>query len=147
MIYRNKQHFITDVLAWADKWDWSKPLLCKLSELKRKESQSAAFHSMCGEIAAQATWDGLVLTKDQWKHLLVSAHEIATRDDIQTVKGIEGELVNLTRESTSSMSVRRMSSLIDYVSAWAAGNGVVFILDDSYMQYPEAQKYATNGRK
>ena len=39
--------------------------------------------------------------------------------------GLEGELVNV-RERTSKMGVRRLASLIEYVGAWAAENGVVF---------------------
>ena len=57
------------------------------------------------------------------ENLLVSAHSIATGEPSKMVRGIEGELVNI-RERTSKMSNGRLSSLIDYILAFCAGNGI-----------------------
>ena len=61
----------------------------------------------------------------QWKVIMVSAHAIATGEPNEMVIGIEGEVVNL-RESTAAMSKKRFASLVDYVIAWGAMNGIVF---------------------
>ena len=41
------------------------------------------------------------------------------------VPGLEGEFVNI-RESSAKMSVSRMASLIEYVTAYGVANGVKF---------------------
>ena len=56
--------------------------------------------------------------------LMISAHTIATKETTKMVIGLEGEVVNL-RESSAQMSVARLNSLIEYVIAWAAGQGVM----------------------
>ncbi|MDP0076347.1 recombination protein NinB [Glaesserella parasuis] len=45
--------------------------------------------------------------------------------DIARQVQFNGELVNI-RESTAQMSVKRMASLIEYVTAWGVSNGVHF---------------------
>ncbi len=57
--------------------------------------------------------------------LLISGHAVATKQEAEVVPGLEGEYVNI-RESSAEMSVKRMSSLIDYTIAWATGQGVRF---------------------
>ena len=41
------------------------------------------------------------------------------------VPGLEGEFVNI-RESSAQMSISRMASLIEYVTAYGVANGVKF---------------------
>lgn len=94
-----------------------------MTERARTLPQSAKFHALCGEVAKQATFDGRKLSKRQWIILLVSAHEIVEGEDPEMTLGIEGEFVSL-RERTSSMSSARMSSLIEYCTAWAVENGI-----------------------
>ncbi len=87
--------------------------------------QNAKFHAMCGDIAKQQKYLGRVLTGAQWKILMISAHGIETGEGADVVPGLTGEFVNL-RESSASMSIRRMASLIEYVACWGAENGVQF---------------------
>ena len=89
----------------------------------RTLDQSAKFHAMCEDVAKQALWMGKKRTKEQWKVLFVSGHSIATGSGAEVVPGLENEFVNI-RESTASMSKARLSSLIEYVQAWCAGNEV-----------------------
>jgi hypothetical protein len=89
----------------------------------RTLDQNAKFHAMCEDVARRATWAGEKRTRDQWKVLFVSGHAIATGRGAEVVEGLEGEFVNI-RESTAAMSKARLSSLIEYVTAWCAGNGV-----------------------
>jgi len=91
----------------------------------RGEQQSRKFHAMCGDVARQCQWAGKKRTAEQWKLLFVSAHAVATKQGAEIVPGLEGEFLNI-RESTARMGVKRMASLIEYVYAWGAENGVVW---------------------
>ena len=95
----------------------------------RGEQQSRKFHAMCGDVARQCQWAGKKRTAEQWKLLFVSAHAVATREGSEIVPGIEGEFLNI-RESTAKMGVKRMASLIEYVSAWGAGTDVKWSASD-----------------
>ena len=105
--------------------DAERPLIVTIQEKTRSLEQSAKLHAMFGELAIKAKWQGEKLTPEQWKMLMISAHTIATGEPCKLTVGIEGEMVNL-RESSAKMSVKRMSSLIEYIHAWAAQNEVVF---------------------
>ena len=67
--------------------------------------------------------DGQKRTPAEWKVLFVSGHSVATKQGAELVPGLEGEFLNL-RESTARMGKARMASLLDYVMAWCAQNGV-----------------------
>lgn len=138
--FNDKLAFISFCADIANRWDWSRPLVLKLDEMRRKEEQSRKFHAMCGDLEKQGIeWAGSPRTAPQWKHLLISGHSVATKNDVEIVEGLEGELLNI-RESSSEMTIRRMASLIEYTQAWAAGKGVVFKAPDYYDQYPEARR-------
>ena len=103
--------------------DSERYLMVEIKEPTRSLDQSALLHALFGELSKKAKWQGEKLTPEQWKMLMVSAHTIATKEQTKMVIGIEGEVINL-RESTAKMSVKRMISLIEYVQAWSACNGV-----------------------
>lgn len=86
----------------------------------RSGDQNAKFHALCADIArAGLSWAGKRRTASEWKVLLVSGHATATKEGSDMVPGLEGEFVNV-RESTSSMSKARGSSLIEYTLAFMA---------------------------
>lgn len=89
----------------------------------RNLEQSAKFHAICGDLARQLPYAGKKRTLEQWKALLCSGHSVATQENAEIVPGLESEWLNL-RESTASMSVARMSSLIEYALAYCAMNNV-----------------------
>lgn len=89
----------------------------------RNLEQSAKFHAICGDLARQLPYAGKKRTLEQWKALLCSGHSVATQENAEIVPGLEQEWLNL-RESTATMSVARMSSLIEYALAYCAMNGV-----------------------
>ena len=97
----------------------------EVRQLKRSDAQNAKLHAMLKDIAKQKTFNGQKLNIDQWKMIFVSGHRIATGGTAEMAIGLEGEVINL-RESTARMGVRRLASLIEYIQAWAAGNGVEF---------------------
>ena len=90
---------------------------------KRTLDQNALLHALCQDIARQATFSGRKLDYQQWKVLFVSGHAKATGLGSDVVCGLEGEYVNI-RESTADMSKARMNSLMEYIFAWAAYNGI-----------------------
>jgi hypothetical protein len=89
----------------------------------RNLDQNAKLHAICSDLARQKEFGGRFLTVDQWKVLLVSGHAVATGQGAEVFPGLEGEFVNI-RESTASMTVKRLASLIEYAIAYAAQNGV-----------------------
>lgn len=100
-------------------------VVVEVREKTRTDEQNAKLHAMLGDIAKQKTFNGQKLSIDQWKMVFVSGHRIATGGTAEMAIGLEGEVINL-RESTARMGVRRLASLIEYIQAWAAGNGVEF---------------------
>lgn len=122
----NRRNVMT--LAWelTGKMLEAQESICiEVREKKRTDEQNAKLHAMLADVAAQKTFGGKKLNIDQWKMIFVSGHKIATGGEAEMAIGLEGEVINL-RESTAKMSVRRLASLIEYVQAWAAENGVEF---------------------
>jgi len=96
----------------------------RISPPKRTVEQNAKFHAICQDMGrANAEWMGKPRKMDEWKVLLVSGHSIVTKQGAEVVPGLEGEFVNL-RESTSSMTVSRLSSLIEYTLAYCHTNNI-----------------------
>lgn len=95
----------------------------KIAPATRSLEASAKFHAICGDLSKQMQYGGKHRSLEVWKAILVSAHSIATNEPTEIVAGLEGEFLNL-RESTASMSVARMSSLIEYALAYCTMNGV-----------------------
>lgn len=111
--------------------DDKKPLVVEVKPITRKLEQNAKFHAMCGDIANQVQFNGEWLPLEAWKVILISAHAQATQEGSRVITGLEGELVNI-RESTAQMGVKRMASLIEYVTSWGVLNGVHFNDRENY---------------
>ncbi|RZN77834.1 recombination protein NinB [Avibacterium paragallinarum] len=105
--------------------DEKSPAVVEIKPLTRTLAQNAKLHAMLTDIAKQCTFNGKKQTLETWKMLFVSGHKIATGEQAEMAIGFEGEVVNL-RESTAQMGVKRLASLIEYVQAWAAEQGVRF---------------------
>ncbi|PIT43392.1 recombination protein NinB [Snodgrassella alvi] len=119
-----------DVMRLA--WEFSGELLnahdeifIEVRSITRSDDQNAKLHAMLGDIAKQKTFNGKKLSIEQWKMIFVSGHRIATGGQAEMAIGLEGEIINL-RESTAQMGVKRMASLIEYITAWGAENDVKF---------------------
>lgn len=119
-----------DVMTLA--WDFVGTLLnthddifIEVRSVTRSDEQNAKLHAMLGDIAKQKTFNGKKLSIEQWKMIFVSGHRIATGGQAEMAIGLEGEVINL-RESTAQMSVKRMASLIEYITAWGVENDVKF---------------------
>jgi len=100
------------------------PLVITLSDPKRTLPQNSLFHALCGDFAKyRIQWAGSVWSLPSWKAILVSGHSIATGGQGKVIAGLEGELVAI-RESTSSMGIKRMNSLIEYTQAFAVSQNI-----------------------
>lgn len=99
---------------------------------RRSLDQSALFHALCGQIAkAKPEWAGMTMDAESWKALLVVSHAAATTEGgVRLVPDLEGSGLVQLRESTATMSKARASSLIEYVQAWAAGQGIELVRYD-----------------
>ncbi|OOF48718.1 recombinase [Rodentibacter genomosp. 1] len=101
------------------------PLVVKIQPMTRTLEQNAKLHAMLSDIAKQCEFQGKKRDIETWKMIMVSAHKIATGEKAEMAIGLEGEVINL-RESTAQMSVKRLASLIEYITAWGVQNGVKF---------------------
>jgi hypothetical protein len=95
----------------------------EIKEPTRKLSQNAKFHAILTDISRQAQYMGKKRSVEFWKGLFVSGWQIATGEKPEIVPGLEGEFINI-RESTTTMSVRKLSSVMEYVIAWSIDNRV-----------------------
>lgn len=93
--------------------------MVKIAPPTRNLEQNAKLHAIFSDAAKHRLYAGQKLTAEQWKVLFISGHAIATGLGAQMVPGLENEFVNI-RESSASMSVARMSSLIEYANAYLA---------------------------
>ena len=103
--------------------DDHRPLTVTINDSKRTLPQNDMFHALCSDVSNQALWQQQKLALIDWKSLFVSGHAMATGQPGRVIPGLEGEFCSI-RESTAQMGVKRMTSLIEYSTAWAAGNGV-----------------------
>lgn len=124
-------------------WEWSKPhiqdgraVIVEYRLETRSDAQNRLLHALFGDTAKQAAWAGKPRKPAQWKHLFVSGHTVATKEEVEILPGLEGEFLNI-RESTAGMGKQRMASLLEYVMAWCADNNV---------ELREARQWLTDGR-
>lgn len=96
-----------------------------IKERTRTLDQNAKLHAMLTDISAQATYMGKRRSVEFWKGLFVSGWQIATGQAPEIVPGLEGEFINI-RTSTTTLGVRKLAELIEYINAWAAGEGIRF---------------------
>lgn len=108
--------------------------IVRITPETRSLDQNAKLHAMLTDISKQAKYLGAKRDLEFWKGLFVSGWQIATGERPEIVPGLEGEFINI-RESTTTLGVKRMASLIEYVTAWAASNGVA--LTDPVADAPE----------
>lgn len=99
--------------------------VCLIKQKTRTLEQNAKFHAMCTDVSKQCKYAGTKRSVKQWKLIFISGHAVATNQPAECVPGIEGEFINL-RESSADMSVKRLSSVIEYMLAWGAENNVVW---------------------
>lgn len=99
-------------------------MVVTIAAATRSTRQNALLHSLIGDIVKSGfKWAGKVRNANEVKMLMISAHAVATKEGAEICPGIEGEFVAI-RESSAKMTVSRASSLIEYILAYAATNGI-----------------------
>ncbi len=107
--------------------------MVRVSPPKRTPDQNDALHGYCRQIAkARPVWNGNDMDVEDWKNLLIVSHAIATRGGkVRLVPDLEGHGLVQLRESSSKMAKDRASSLLSYIDAWAAGQGIALVTNDA----------------
>lgn len=119
--------------------DGRKPLIVEVKPRTRSLDQNAKLHAMFSDFARYGLlFAGKARSLEEWKVILISGHSIATGGKGEVIAGIEGELICI-RESSAGMTVSRMASLIEYVTAYATEKGVQ-LSDVVYDQYYGVEK-------
>ena len=98
--------------------DPKKPLTITIQERTRNLEQNARLWATLRDISEQVVWYGRKMDSESWKNVFTAALKRQ-----ETVPGIDGGFVVLG-QSTSRMSVREMSELIELMNAFGAEHGV-----------------------
>ena len=93
----------------------------RITEPTRNLEQNAKLWALLNDIAKQVVWHGRNLDSESWKHLFASSLK-----KMDVVPNLEGTGFVALGLSTSKMTKREMSDLIELIHAFAANNGVNF---------------------
>lgn len=94
--------------------------LVRITEPTRSLLQNSALWAALGEVSKQVVWHGRKLTAENWKDILT-----ASLKKQEVVPGIDSGFVILGN-STSKMTKREMSELLELIYAFGAQQGVKF---------------------
>ncbi len=92
----------------------------EIKEPTRTLDQNALLWPLLEEVSEQVEWYGSRLNKEEWKDVFS-----ASLKKQKAVPGIDGGFV-VCGQSTSKMSKREFSDLIELIYAFSAERGVVF---------------------
>lgn len=92
-----------------------------VAEPRRSLDQNARLWAMLGDVSAQVEWYGKRLSPEDWKHVFSSA--LKKMDVVPNLDGTGFVALGL---STSRMSKRELSDLMELISAFGAERGVIW---------------------
>lgn len=92
-----------------------------IQEPTRSLEQNALLWALLTDVSEQVDWYGRKLSATDWKHMFTAS--LKKQDN---VPGIDGGVVVLG-QSTSQMTKKEFSSLVELIYAFGAEHGVVFI--------------------
>jgi hypothetical protein len=92
-----------------------------ISEPTRNLEQNACMWATLTDIAKQVDWHGRKLDAESWKHIFTSSLQ-----KMDVVPNLEGTGFVALGLSTSKMTKRQMSDLIELANAFGAQRGVVW---------------------
>jgi hypothetical protein len=96
-------------------------VVVQFKEPTRSLESNAAMWAKLSEISEQVVWYGKKLSAEDWKTVLT-----ASLRQTRVVPTIDGDGFVPLGMSTSKMSVKEMSALLDLIDAFAAQQGVIF---------------------
>jgi len=94
----------------------------ELKAEKRSHAQNDRMWAMLTDIAVQKEHNGRKYTPDQWKVLFMSA----CGREVQFIPSLDGKTFLPWGQSSSDLSKKEMTDLIEFMFAWGAEHGVVF---------------------
>ena len=95
--------------------------MLEIKPLTRSLEQNSRLWAMLGEVSKQVNWHGNKLSPEDWKHVFSAA-----LSQQRVVPNIDGNGFVVLGKSTSKMSIREMTDLIELIFAFGAQHGVVF---------------------
>lgn len=96
-----------------------------IKEKTRSLEANAKLHATLADIADQLPWHGKKLSIDVWKRLCTAAWLREIGESPEMIPALDNKGFDVVFEKTSQLSVKQMSSLIEWVCCFAAQNGVV----------------------
>jgi len=90
-----------------------------VAEPTRNLEQNALLWAMLSEVSAQVVWHGRKLDAEDWKHIFT-----ASLKRMDVVPNLEGTGFVALGLSTSKMSKREFSDLLELINAFCAERGV-----------------------
>ena len=119
-------------------WPWLKSMLMAGHEIiielrikTRSLEQNSLMWAMLTDISSQVNWYGHKLSPEDWKHIFT-----ASLRKQRAVPGLDGQIVVLG-QSTSKMTVKEMSDLIELMNAFASEREIQFKGDMQYVETSE----------
>ncbi|MFB6449290.1 recombination protein NinB [Bradyrhizobium tunisiense] len=102
---------------------------------KRSTAQNDRMWAMLTDVATQKEHAGRRYTPDQWKVLFMHA----CGREVQFVPSLDNKTFIPWGQSSSDLSKREMTDLIEFIFAWGAENGVTFHDPDSLQTAPTCE--------
>ncbi|MCP1121585.1 recombination protein NinB [Robbsia andropogonis] len=110
--------------------------VCEVKPRKRSSDQNALMWALLTEVSEQVEWHGRKLSPESWKCVFSAALK---KQDV--VPGLNGDFVVLG-QSTSRMTVRELSELVELIQAFGAEQGVRFTAPAGQGYEDLARQYA-----
>jgi hypothetical protein len=92
-----------------------------IGEPTRSLEANAKMWAMLSELSAQTDWHGMKLNPEEWKDLL-SAGLVQSK----VVPNMEGNGFVILGQGTSKLTKSQFAALIEFITAFGVGRGVVF---------------------
>jgi len=90
----------------------------------RTLEQNALLHALLQRITNSVDWSGKKRDIDTWKRLLTAAWLRARGEPIELLPALDGHGVDIVFRRTSNLTVNEMIELVDFIQAWAIGQGI-----------------------
>jgi hypothetical protein len=108
-----------------------KPVFVRIGRERRNLEMNAKLWAMLGDVSRQVKWYNQSLSPEDWKHIFSAACL-----NQRTVPGIDGGIVVLG-QSTSKMTKRQFSDLIELIYSFGAEHNVTWSDPTMSEMYPE----------
>ena len=108
------------IASAADGW------IVRVSPPTRSLDQNALLHAALSDIAEQVEWKGQRFEITTWKRLCVASWLREIGESPELIPALDGKGFDIVFEHTSKMTVKQMTSLIEWVHFFGAEHGVTF---------------------